>query len=146
MSDVRMQLTKEGKIKVIVINTVCSHHFQNRHWKDSSSKTGIGRIQLLRYWKNLLYWYWDNLFLIFFLKDALYLNIHLDVTDYFADLFFKGKIMLLEWNEYLFFDICLVIPSSHPFENQCSGTSGLWSAHSIWTKVCYLYRCITNNK
>lgn len=31
VSDVRMQLTKEGKIKVIVINTVCYHHFQDRY-------------------------------------------------------------------------------------------------------------------
>lgn len=50
----------------------------------------------------------------------------------------KNNVFWMNW--ILFSDICLVIPSSHPFENQCSGTSRLWSAHSIWTKVCYLYK------
>lgn len=45
VSDVRMQLTKEGKIKVTVIKTLCSHHFQKRYWKDFYSKTDIERIQ-----------------------------------------------------------------------------------------------------
>lgn len=81
----------------------------------------------------------------FLFEGCLYMNIHVNATLTIHIFFLKEKIMLFEWIDYLFPYIYLVIPSSNPFENQCSGTSGLWSAHSIWTKVCYHYRCIAKN-